>query len=183
MSHEIEEMSLNKKAWFRYLARMIDMTFGALILGVMIGMILGVISGFLGIQDLFFSLPEFAITFIILAIYFMIEARIITTYATTPFKKFFGITIRHNSGEKLAYGSSLQRNFTLWFKGLALSIPLVSLVTLIYAYIAYTDNGFTSWDKSNDVSISFQPISQLRLILGVIIWIIAMSITIFMMKI
>ncbi len=167
------DLSLNKKAWFRYIARMIDMTIGILFVGLAFGIILGIVDAFLKIhyedtsQVVKFSLKTFIIIF-----YFFIEAGIISIYKTTPGKKLFGITLSDANGKELNYRISLKRDFTLWFKGLAFSIPFVSLFTLIYSYYGYTEKGTTSWDKTYNVTISYQPISTLRFIIGIIIFII-----------
>jgi hypothetical protein len=169
--------SLNKEAWLRYFARVIDITIGTLIVGSLIGIIIGIFFVILGVDiDILSEIPEYISMIFVMMIYFFIEANIISSFGTTPGKKLLGISVYRNNGEYLDYMTSLKRTFTLWFKGLALSIPIISLITLIMAYNRYTDHGITSWDEAYDVKISYQPISIIRLGVGIAVWIVAIMI-------
>lgn len=162
----------NKEAWLRYFARIIDMTVGTSILGLLVGLVLGLFLAIFGVSsDIFLEIPEFAFMFLVLIIYLFLEANIISSFGTTPGKKLFGISISDSNGEDLDYTTSVQRNFTLWMKGLAFSIPFISLITLAFAHSNYTATGITSWDKQYNIVVTFKPISDLRFVLGVLLWI------------
>jgi len=181
---KIENSSLNKQAWLRYFARTIDMLIGTLFIGLIFGIAFGIITSILGYsQNFLLEIPDLILTIFLIAIYFFIEASIISKFGTTPAKKLFGITLFDSSGEKLDYKTSLQRGFILWFKGLALSIPLISLITLGIAYNTYTDEGKTSWDKTLNVIVLHQKISTIRFIIGIIIWLIAFALNIAMITV
>lgn len=166
--------SRNKEAWLRYFARIIDITVGSIF--IVVGII--IISLFLLMFDIdieaLFEVP-FVFEIILMIIYFFVEAKVISVFGTTLGKKLFGITVFHSNGEHLDYITSLERTFTMWFKGLGLSIPLISLFTLIMSYNRYTDLGITSWDEALEVKVSFQPISTIRLAVGVIAWVVAVA--------
>ncbi|UFH59466.1 RDD family protein [Sulfurovum mangrovi] len=174
---ETRPSSLNKEAWLRYFARVIDITIGTLIVGSLVGVIIGIFFVILGVDMHILSvIPEYISMIFVMMIYFFIEANIISSFGTTPGKKLLGITVFRNNGEYLDYKRSLKRTFTLWFKGLALSLPIISLITLIMAYNRYTDHGITSWDEAYDVKVSCQPIGTLRLGAGIAVWIVAIII-------
>ena len=151
----INSASLNKEAWLRYFARVIDITIGTMILGAILGIILGIFFVIFGVNiQILSEVPEYFSMLFVMVIYFLIEANVISSFGTTPGKKLLGISVYHSNGDYLDYMTSLKRTFTLWFKGLALSLPIISLITLIVAYNRYTDHGITSWDEEYDVKVS-----------------------------
>ncbi|MDM5272301.1 RDD family protein [Sulfurovum sp. zt1-1] len=173
----VSSSSLNKEAWLRYFARVIDITIGTMIVGVVIGIIIGIFFVIFGVDiQILSEIPEYISMLFVMIIYFLIEANVISSFGTTPGKKLLGISVHHNNGDYLDYMTSLKRTFTLWFKGLALSLPLISLITLIVAYNRYTDHGITSWDEEYNVNVAYQPIGTMRLGAGIVVWIVAVMI-------
>lgn len=173
MTIQIENFTLNKKAWLRYLARIIDMAIGLSVTGIIMGMILGIFLYIFEVLQLFDQIPELIFIGISILIYFFIEAKVISKYATTPAKKLLGISIVGVNGEKLDYKTSLKRNLTLWFKGLGFTIPVVSLIALIMSYNGYVEQGTTPWDKDNDVVVHYEQIGTTRFVIGIILGIFA----------
>jgi len=170
---EIESSEFNKQAWFRYFARTIDIGIGATIVSLIFGFIIAIISLLLGYppnepSGMFFNI----LVFFSVAIYFFIEAGIISKFGTTPAKKLFGITLTGLNGEKLNYKISLQRGFLLWFKGMGLSLPIISFITMAVSYANFTNEGKTSWDRTFDVVVTYKQISNIRLVMGITIWLI-----------
>ncbi|MDD5359181.1 MAG: RDD family protein [Sulfurovaceae bacterium] len=176
MTDQIENYTLNKKAWLRYFARISDMFFMLILLISVMGfafMILALIAlklfpSYLFPWDMLSSLLVFVQTLLIIIVYLFIEAKIISKYGTTPFKKLLGISIVDINGEKLDYKTSLIRNLTLWLKGLGLTIPFISLIALIMSYNGYVEQGTTPWDKDNGVVVQYEPISTIRFAIGII---------------
>ena len=182
---DTEGMTLNKKAWFRYMARSIDLTIGAVFIGVVVILFLVLLTillnSFMEISwDAFSVIPEFLIGIIIIFFYLIVEASMFSTFKTSLGKKIFGITVTDNNNEKLKFGAALKRNFLLWFRGMALSIPLLSIVALAIAYGNYTNNGITSWDEDSEVTVHFKRISTIRTILGVLLFSFIMIINVYL---
>lgn len=176
---KINSSSLSKEGWLRYFARAIDMTIGMLILGSVIGFIVGIFFVIFGVSiSLLSGVAEYILMIFIIIIYFFIEANLISSFGTTPGKKLLGISVYRNNGDYMDYMTSLKRTFTLWFKGLALSLPIISLFAMIMAYNRYTDRGVTSWDEEYDVKVSYQPIGIIRLGTGIVLWIITVIINV-----
>jgi hypothetical protein len=169
MTDQIENYTLNKKAWLRYLARTIDMTIGLFVTGIVVGSIVGIFLYIFEVLQSFDQIPELILIVISILIYFLIEAKIISKYATTPAKKLLGISIVDTNGEKLDYKTSLIRNLTLWLKGLGLTIPFISLIALIMSYNGYVEQGTTPWDKDNGVVVQYKPIGTARFAIGIIL--------------
>ncbi len=174
-------MSLTKKAWMRYFARNIDIFIGANIVAIVLGFMIGsafYYSGMpLNIDESFFSI-FFPIAS--LMIYLFIEAIIIAKFKTTIGKKIFGIKIANGDNQNLSAENSIKRNFILWIKGMALGIPIVSLIALIIAFNNYTQNGETSWDEAVNSNVSFENISNLRFYLGIAAWVLTLFLNIYL---
>ncbi|EFK97538.1 RDD domain containing protein [sediment metagenome] len=179
MTIQKEDYTLNKKAWLRYLARISDMFFTLILSVSVVGFLLMIFTLIFGIilklfsnpvfpWDILSSLPVFVQIIFMTILYLFIEAKIISQYGTTPFKKLLGISIVDINGKKLDYKTSLKRNLTLWFKGLGFTIPIISLIALIMSYNGYVEQGTTPWDEDNRAVVLFEPISNIRLAIGII---------------
>jgi len=158
--------NLNRQAWMRYMARTIDLTIGSLLIGLSVGFLLALIFS---PYDILSNIPGILLSILVIAIYLLIEAWIISTYKTTLGKKLLGITVTDKNGDKLKYSVSLKRDFYMWLAGLGLSLPLVSLVTLIISYNKYTEKGVTPWDEAFNVEVNYEPISNTRFIIAIIL--------------
>ena len=103
-----------------------------------------------------------------------------STFKTSLGKKLFGITITDENNDNLKFTVAVKRNFLLWFRGMALSIPLLSLATLAIAHGNYTNNGITSWDKDTEVLVQFNEISTIRATLGILLFIVVMALNVYL---
>ncbi len=178
MYKENDEISLNKKAWSRYFARIIDMTVGITIIGIIVGISLNILN-FYGSA---IHIPDILMTVLLSIIYLLIEPIMISKFGTTPSKKLFGISIISSNNEYLNYSISMQRGFFMWAKGLAFTIPIISLIALSITYSNFTNEGVTSWDKSCDAKVIHKKISKFRFIIGIILWILTVVFNILMIS-
>ena len=180
-----EEMTLNKKAWLRYMARSIDITLGVLILSLVLGLIFGLLSivlnGFIETPlSMLGQIPEFILGAIVVCFYLIIEASFFSSFKTSLGKKLFGISITDKNNNYLEYGAALKRNLSLWFRGMALSIPFLSLIAMANAYQNFTDKGITSWDEDNEVVVHYKTISSLRMMFAILLFIVVIAFNTYM---
>jgi len=147
------------RPWVRYWARMFDMLLFSLIIGVLFALIL-IITGI----DLSYILefPDFLFGIFIMFLNLFFEPLLLSTWGTTLGKFLLKVKVRNRDGSKLSYKDGFIRTATLWFRGLGLSIPFVSLVTLAVAHGRLVDNHETSWDRDGDFVVSHQRIGLLR---------------------
>jgi len=96
-----------------------------------------------------------------------IESLLLSTIGTTPGKWLFKIRLIPPSGDRPNYSTALSRSFKVWWRGLGIGFPLVSLITLIIAYEKLTKNGTTTWDKDDGFSVAHDRIGPLRVIVAV----------------
>ena len=173
-------MTLNKKAWYRYMARSIDMLIGALFIGFIVGVFLTilmiVLSNFMEVpEDILATIPDFLLGVIIVFFYLIVEATMFSAFKTSLGKKIFGITITDKHNNSIEFTTALKRNFLLWFRGMALSIPFLSILTLINAHGSYTNNGITTWDEDMEVLVQFKKISTVRVAFGIVLFVLVMA--------
>jgi uncharacterized RDD family membrane protein YckC len=133
------------RPWVRYWARITDIIIFSLIVGV----------GFGFLAPELFQDSDFDRVFGIIAVVFalVLEAICFTVVGSTPGKKFFKINLVTQNGQTLSIGDVIARNFHLWWRGLGCGIPLISLVTLIFAYRDLTSTGTTAWDRDSKVNV------------------------------
>lgn len=132
--------------WRRYFARTIDIVLFSFGAGLVVGLI-GAVSGS-GVLLVILSIVAWVFGWI------FIEAALLATWGTTPGKLLFGITLRTAQGTKLDFGTALGRAFKVWFRGLGLSLPIVSIVTLVMAYNRLKERGDTSWDADGGFQVT-----------------------------
>ncbi|MDR0588510.1 MAG: hypothetical protein LBG61_06030, partial [Burkholderiales bacterium] len=64
---------------------------------------------------------------------------------------------------------ALRRSFYVYFAGLGLKLPYVSLITQLLSYRKLTKTGVTAWDKSCDTIVHHQEWGALRTVLCFVI--------------
>lgn len=156
----------NKKAlhevrpWIRYIARMIDI-YTFLFIGGIFWEILSPTS---------FPESDFAFGLIVLFLWIFFESICLSILGSTFGKWLLKIKLRTNDNLKLTFLIAFQRSFMVWFKGLAIGIPFISLFTLISAHSDLTTQGITSWDKKYGLKVSYEKIGCIRAIITILLF-------------
>ncbi|MBK1827680.1 RDD family protein [Haloferula rosea] len=140
------------RPWIRFWARSVDIMIFGVSLGIVLGMLL---PEALEISDTLFNV-------LILAVIALLESVSLALFGTTPGKAIFRISIRNADGSKLSFGEALVRSLKVYYRGLGLGIPLVSLVTQITACTRLSNNGITSWDRDANLTVGHQTIQAWR---------------------
>lgn len=133
------------RPWVRYWARIMDLT--------IFGLIVGIGFGFFA-PDLILD-STFDRVFGIIGVVFalVLEAMCFTVIGTTPGKSFFKVTLVTPNGQPPSVGDVISRNLHIWWRGLGCSIPVISIVTLIFAYRDLSRNGTTAWDRESKIKV------------------------------
>lgn len=90
---------------------------------------------------------SYLVGFICLPFVMVVDALIQATCGTTIGKALAGVrleTIRH---EKLNASTTIKRNLMVYFRGLLMGIPLLSLISMSKSRDALQNEGQTSWDR------------------------------------
>jgi uncharacterized RDD family membrane protein YckC len=131
--------------WSRWLARGYDSS------------IFSLAFGFVGIGALSLTVPAAAawaaelplLVYTVADVLVLIglESFFLSVRGTTPGKWIFGIRVVPVSGGMPSFSVALRRTALVWWRGLGLGLPVVSLVTQIVAYSNLSREGRTSWDR------------------------------------
>lgn len=163
-SHNIPQVRPN----IRIFARMADYFF----LEVVIYSLTLFFVSLLTLDDVFNSsfivmvvLSSFFIGYICFILWIFVESFFLWGLGTTPGKWLFSIKIRDEKGDKLSFHAALVRSFRVWFRGLALNIPIVYLITAGIAYDRLKKRGITSWDQDGRIKVIHEKIGAIKIIL------------------
>lgn len=156
--------SFHRKAWLRFFARVVDTTIFFLLFVFFFVPVGGFIVSNLGIRpgelwDMAFKPGPISIltNLAILAVSVGVpEAILLSYFGSTPGKWLLGIIIRDSKGQKIIFTEALARTLLVWWRGLAIGIPVISLITLVYAYKRFIEKkGMTSWDRDGSCIVSY----------------------------
>ena len=142
------------RPWVRYWAR----TFDLFVFSMLSGIILGPVAPHLATNANILGI-------VLLFNYIFFEAAMLATRGTTPGKALLKVGIRKMDGTPISYADALKRSFKVWFIGLGLGIPFVSMLTQIIAYNRLITNGITTWDAEDGFLISHKTIGGGRILL------------------
>lgn len=143
------------RPWVRFFARLTDVYLFSLIFGIILAFV----------YPLSLEMNDLLLGAMILAIFIFIEPLFLSTWGSTPGKALLNVRLRKSDGGKPNYEEAFIRSFNVWLRGEGLGIPIVNLVTRIFAYTKLTGEGITTWDKSGGFSVSHRTISAWRIVL------------------
>ena len=135
--------------WRRCFARMLDLSLIGGITWVVIGFVWGLLAP--AQSQAFFAwmsqpLGRLADVLLTMIVVMPGNALMLGLTGFTPGKWLFGIQVVRPDGRPIGFGAALWRELRVWVQGLALGIPLLSLVTQIAGYSWLTADGHTPWD-------------------------------------
>lgn len=150
------------RPWIRYWARTIDLLiFMFPLIGIVILMLINV-DNLADVLKQIDKTPETLFGVLIGFIYIFIEPIFLSTWGTTIGKSLLKVSVRNADGSKLSYVEGLKRTFSIWFFGQGLNLPLVTLITHVFAYNELKDKGITSWDKGGNYIVFHEKIGVIR---------------------
>lgn len=142
--------------WRRYFARMLDI----LVNGAVSFFVIGLVSNFIfpEYSDNFLNILEtpfgrfFDISLTILFSLFLTSLLIGLTSSSLG-KYIFGIKVVNQKNKKMGYKMALIRELQIYYKGLGLGLPIISVVTMIVAYRKLLMTGKTTWDRDGKYKV------------------------------
>jgi uncharacterized RDD family membrane protein YckC len=140
------------RPWVRYCARMLDTWGTTLIVGFIVGIVYPRAAEW---NEILFGMA-------LLLAYCFIEPMFFDVFGTTPGKALLGIDVRTQSGERLSYSQAWGRTLSIWWRGLGMGLPLVSLITLSCAYYNLTRKKITTWDRHGAFQVSHRKIGLFK---------------------
>jgi uncharacterized RDD family membrane protein YckC len=108
------------------------------------------------------------ITMVAIVFYVFVETILLSLWGTTPGKSFFKIKLQKSDGTPIRIGEAFLRCLRVSWRGLAFGIPLISLITLMRAWVRLSEEGITSWDSDGGFTVVHERIGRVRLTLIVV---------------
>jgi len=148
------------RPWIRFWARWIDIN----------------LISFLGAFALAFYYPELAsvpskdliLAVVVLFLWVFIESFLLSTAGTTPGKWLLNIHLTPPLGNKPDFSTAFSRSFDVWWRGLGLGLPFVTLFTNAAAYTNLKKNGITTWDRNGGFTVVHGRIGLLRVLFAIV---------------
>jgi hypothetical protein len=146
--------------WRRYFARMLDtIMLGSLIWFVLATFFAAFVPG--AYEALYgrVSLLNNAVSksILVFVVVIPVEAWILGTTGTTAGKWLFGVRVTHADGRAIGFLRALRREGRVFLQGLALGIPLFSLIAMIVAFVRLKDDGASGWDAGKPWLVTARP--------------------------
>jgi len=164
-----EKAGPNYHPWRRFYARTLDLFFISFVIVAFVG---AVFSFFLPhmVNEIMRTFKNPFLSGIIVYVFWVpFEAFFLSRTGTTPGKSLFGIQVLDKSGLRLSYQDALQRTFLVWIKGEGLGIPIIAIVTRLFAYKRLKNTGTTLWDSAIGTVVTHKEFTIVRTIACVIV--------------
>jgi uncharacterized RDD family membrane protein YckC len=156
--------SSRTRPWRRFFARHIDIVLIALAvtgLGSLVFEPRGDVDRLLG--------SEIWAPMIYLLVLVPVEVALLSTIGTTPGKWLYAIHLKAKDGKPITLQQAATRTFTVYWKGMGLNVPIVSLICMAIAHTTLTRNGRTSWDL--EIAVTHSGLEIWRIVAIVAVWI------------
>jgi uncharacterized RDD family membrane protein YckC len=118
---------------------------------------------------------EFLYWFVGLGAYVVFETIIVNVCGGTLGKALYSIQLRTWNGSKLSFFAALKRSLSVWVRGWAVGIPIVSLFTLSAAYRTLRAEGQSSWDRDLKLVVSHADLNAWRWLLIAVVWLLVVA--------
>jgi hypothetical protein len=159
--------------WRRFFARMLDVWMFSLIFFFVLGLIVPELFQTSGTNR---SGENYAYSVLAFGAYAIFEAICLNTFGVTFGKFLYRIHIEIKELNQIPFSIALKRSLAVWFRGLAIGIPILNLITLSVAYRTLLKDGQTSWDHDFRCLISHHHISVARWITIAIAWLLLLTV-------
>ncbi|WP_179196310.1 RDD family protein [Caballeronia sordidicola] len=166
----------------RFYARSFDLLLWSFLVGYPIGLIvaegLPLFAGAVGSHGLNFAIALYAsISCLLLASSLGLDALIYRLFGNTPGKALLGITVHTRTGDRLSPGQYLNRNFSIWARGFAFGLPLLSFVAVCVSGVTLWKKGATRWDSYWGYEVNKTPQKTWRVAVFMVVGVLLLTFT------
>ncbi|MBX7150797.1 RDD family protein [bacterium] len=147
------------RPWPRYFARLIDIYFISLFVGLGAGLLSAAFE-----WEFVDKIHDAAYTIVSAAVWVPIEAIFIAAFGKTPGKWILNMEIVSSTGVLMDYQKAIRRSLLVWVRGYGLGIGIVAFITMIVAYNHLTRYGVTTWDRDEECIVKHGAIGLWRIL-------------------
>lgn len=131
--------------WIRFWARSVDMVVALLFGAYSLGLLLASADPEGGL--------DLILGFGVLILWVLVEAGFLWAWGYTPGKALMGVKVRKEDGSKPSFEAALKRAGEVWYSGMGLGIPFISVFTMAHHYRKLKGNGVTNWDRKQGLRV------------------------------
>ena len=159
------DLDITAHPWRRYFAKTIDLWVLGLspifIIAVMVAVVFPQASA--GLERLFGN--SLVAIFLLFGSWLFGEALLLSLFGSTPGRLLLGLKVRDaRSGARLPFGTAFTRGVLVLVQGMAVGVPIIGLITHLFAYNRLTSTDTTLWDASSGSIVGAQRFGVLRTI-------------------
>jgi uncharacterized RDD family membrane protein YckC len=99
-----------------------------------------------------------------LVAWIVVESMLLSSWGTTPGKLLLNVRLRNRNNDKPKFLSALNRSFLVWWRGLGIGFPIITLIAQLRAHRALTTNGVTTWDRDLGFRVRHDRVGPLRVL-------------------
>ncbi len=168
------DITITIRPWVRYWARIFDLSLFSLIFFFMLGIVLGIIDTIspngkiLNLLEALLEANYLILHMVCCFIWIFVESLFLRFLGTTPGKTFLRVQLNTKNGNKINFRSALRRSLLVWYYGLGIGFPLVTIATLYSSYHDLTHKKITVWDEKAGFIITHKEIGIIRASLATI---------------
>ncbi|MFC0682573.1 RDD family protein [Lysobacter korlensis] len=161
--------------WRRYFARMIDITVFSASVGLLLGSVLATVAPALHEKIFYDMIGDNRAADAIFSTLIVVPVLALLTglFGTSLGKFFMGVRLTLLDGRPIGVPAAFGREFSVYFRGLGLGIPLVVLLTLVSSHNRLKTDGVAPWDRDRPWVVTYRPdgaVQVLLVITGLVIW-------------
>ncbi len=154
--------------WSRYFARMFDISVFSFVFAILF---LNLSYWIMSSKDyeVLMNASEYTFGILVVPGGFLINSVVITIFGNSPGKLFFGLrAVPVNSSTKFGFQGNLIREIRVWFYGMALALPILSIVTMFLNYREVSLGRPARYDVGF-ANMKAEPIGKIRRAMGMIV--------------
>ncbi len=102
-----------------------------------------------------------------LVLWTILEGLLIAQFGTTPGKWLLNLRVTNNDGTRPSTQKSLLRSLYVWFLGVGMWIPMLSLGTMLFGLYSLISRGATLWDRNLGTRVEQGRMTVPRILLAI----------------
>ncbi|MEQ8174630.1 MAG: RDD family protein [Syntrophomonadaceae bacterium] len=154
------------RPWVRFWAKIIDLYLWWMFCCLVIYGLINIT----GTSPYIIKDKELAIGLAIMTLWIFYEAALLHRFSTTPGKWLLNTRVVPVKTKASTYRTAVFRSFRSTTEGLAVTIPLISILTALMAMKKLINQGSTTWDRRYGFRVVHQKLSILKLLIAVILF-------------
>lgn len=100
-----------------------------------------------------------------------VESFFLAMWGATPARALLRMrVVLLDSGNRMNYSQAFGRSANVWVRGIGVGIPVVTMITMIFANYRLYGHGVSSWDEAASTAVLHERIGLVRVFFAILIW-------------